>query len=217
MPGYLRMEDRPGGNLPRACHPAGRPGRLTCYFAQGTKLGPLSCRYFSGLVNSGELMMWSAELRLQAMDTSYSTARRSSAFTSTSCGCGVSGSQKKKTASMRPSAISVPSWASPPIGPESMSWMGVSRADCSVSPVVRVAKIVHLDSVPRLYVAHSTISSLRRSWATRATTGRGLSARGSLVTLFSMLHSVTRVCHRRIMNYALRHEVPESPAYSPDG
>jgi len=29
-----------------------------------------------------------------------------------------------------------------------------------------------------------------------------------------MLHSVTRFCHRRIMNYALRHEVPESPAYS---
>ena len=35
------------------------------------------------------------------MGTSYNTASLSSAFTSTSCGCGVSGSQKKNTASMR--------------------------------------------------------------------------------------------------------------------
>src|SRR5207248_4243436 len=135
--------------------------------------------------------MWSAELRLQAIGTSYSTANRNRAFTSTSCGCGVSGSQKKNTASMRPSAISEPSCASPPKGPESNSWMGASMADCSVSPVVRVAKMVQRDSVPRLKRAHSTISSLRRSCATRATMGRATSGLGICVTVPSMPHSVT--------------------------
>src|SRR5438105_4203104 len=49
------------------------------------------------------------------MGMSCSTANRRSILTSTSCGWAVSGSQKKTTTSMRPSAMSAPSCASPPV------------------------------------------------------------------------------------------------------
>src|SRR5207302_9658950 len=44
--------------------------------AHGATCGPRSCRYFTGVATRGELTMWSAELRSQAVGTSYSTARR---------------------------------------------------------------------------------------------------------------------------------------------
>ena len=46
--------------------------------------------------------MKSADARLQAMGTFQTTAIRSSALTSGSCGCGSSGSQKKMRQSISP-------------------------------------------------------------------------------------------------------------------
>ena len=70
---------------------AGGPGAVS-----GVKLGAYSS-CMSGLERTK-----SAVARLQAIGMLWTTAIRSSAFTSTSCGCGESGSQKKITASIRP-------------------------------------------------------------------------------------------------------------------
>ena len=52
--------------------------------------------------------MKSAVARLHATGMLHTTATRSSAFTSGSCGCGSSGSQKKTSTSFSPSAMRAP-------------------------------------------------------------------------------------------------------------
>ena len=76
---------------------------LRIYFAKTAAFARRYSRPSSGLESTK-----SAVARLQAIGTSYTTAIRSSALTSTSCGCGASGSQKKTTRSMRPSATAAP-------------------------------------------------------------------------------------------------------------
>src|SRR5674476_597173 len=65
-------------------------------------------------------MIMSAVAKLVATGTFHKVARRSSALTSGSWGCGSSGSQKKITMSMSPSAILAPICWSPPSGPDSL-------------------------------------------------------------------------------------------------
>ena len=61
--------------------------------------------------------MKSAVARLHATGMLQTTATRSSALTSGSCGCGSSGSQKKTSTSISPSAMRAPICWSPPNGP----------------------------------------------------------------------------------------------------
>src|ERR1035437_5710164 len=65
-------------------------------------------------------MIMSAVAKLVATGTFHKVARRSSALTSGSWGCGSSGSQKKITMSMSPSAILAPICWSPPSGQDAM-------------------------------------------------------------------------------------------------
>src|SRR5438067_5766634 len=94
---------------------------------------------------------------------------RRSAFTSTSCECGASGSQKKTTKSMRPSAIAAPTCWSPPSGPLRKRVTGRSSSRAMSEPVVPVAYSSCRESVPRLKRAHSNRSAFLLSWAMSAT------------------------------------------------
>ena len=83
--------------------------------------------------------MKSAEARLQATGMLRTTATRSRAFTSGSCGCGSSGSQKNTSRSIPPSAIRAPICWSPPYGPLRKQVTGRPSRSCSRWPVVAVA------------------------------------------------------------------------------
>ncbi len=83
--------------------------------------------------------MKSAEERLQATGMFHTTAMRSSALMSGSCGSGSSGSQKKITKSTSPSEILAPICWSPPSGPLSSLWIDRSSSSSSNAPVVPVA------------------------------------------------------------------------------
>ena len=77
--------------------------------------------------------------RAQVVGMFHTTAMRTRAFTSESCGCGLIGSQKKTSMSRRPDAIRAPICWSPPSGP---LWKQVTgRSSCLPSslPVVPVA------------------------------------------------------------------------------
>src|SRR5579863_7716473 len=93
---------------------------------------------------------------------------RNSAFTSTSCECGASGSQKKTTKSILPSAIAAPTCWSPPSGPLRKRVTGRSSSRATSEPVVPVAYRSCRDSVPRLNFAHSSRSAFLLSWAMSA-------------------------------------------------
>src|SRR5690242_8503256 len=93
---------------------------------------------------------------------------RSSAFTSTSCECGASGSQKKTTKSMRPSAMAAPTCWSPPSGPLRNRVTGKSSSRSMSEPVVPVAYRSCRESVPRLKRAHSSRSPFLLSCAMSA-------------------------------------------------
>ena len=84
------------------------------------------------------------------------TASRSSALTSGSCGCGSSGSQKKTRKSISPSAISAPSCWSPPSGPLWSFWTPTPSSSSRSVPVVPVATSSWRSRMWRLYFAHST-------------------------------------------------------------
>ena len=104
---------------------------------------------------------------VQATGMFQTTAIRSSAFTSGSCGRGWSGSQKKIRKSISPSAMRAPICWSPPRGP---LWSTVTSRPSSSrtsAPVVAVAYRVWAASTARLNVAHSSRSRFRWSWATR--------------------------------------------------
>src|SRR5438128_1268984 len=98
----------------------------------------------------------------------HTTAIRSSAFTSTSCGCGSSGSQKKITESSRPSAIAAPTCWSPPSGPLRNRFTGRPSSSAISAPVVPVACRSCLASVSRLKRAQSSMSALQLSCAISA-------------------------------------------------
>src|SRR5690348_4107180 len=93
---------------------------------------------------------------------------RSRAFTSTSCECGASGSQKKTTKSIRPSAIAAPTCWSPPSGPLRNRATGRASSRSMSEPVVPVAYSSCRESVPRLKRAHSRRSAFLLSCAMSA-------------------------------------------------
>ena len=93
---------------------------------------------------------------------------RRSAFTSTSCGCGSSGSQKKMTESISPSAILAPICWSPPKGPLLSFWTRRPSSFSRSPPVVPVATSRWPARVSRLKRAHSSRSCFLLSWAMRA-------------------------------------------------
>ena len=95
--------------------------------------------------------MKSAEARLQATGMFQTTAMRSKALTSGSCGCGCSGSQKKMTRSTVPSAMRAPICWSPPRGPLCSLITGVCNASSSSVPVVPVANSSWWANRSRLY------------------------------------------------------------------
>src|SRR5512139_2991116 len=112
--------------------------------------------------------MKSAVARLQATGMFQTTAIRSNAFTSASCGCSVSGSQKKIIKSISPSAILAPICWSPPNGPLRNLWIGVSSTSSSSLPVVPVAYSSCSIRRRLFHLAHSRRSCFLLSWATRA-------------------------------------------------
>jgi hypothetical protein len=83
--------------------------------------------------------IWSAAEGDMAQGMSYSTASRSSDFTSTSCGRLDIGSVKNISPSSRPSAIIAPSCASPPQGPLFIRVTVWPKACKTSPPVVPVA------------------------------------------------------------------------------
>lgn len=123
----------------------------------------------------------SAVATFAAIGTFHTAAIRSSALTSGSCGCGSSGSQKKISMSMTPSAIFAPICWSPPTGPDSSRVTGRPSSNSSMVPVVPVAYRWCRDSVPRLNSAQRSSSTFLLSCATRAmwwaTPGMGRSFR----------------------------------------
>ncbi len=84
-------------------------------------------------------MIRSALATLQATGMFQTAAIRSSALTSGSCGCGSSGSQKKNSMSISPSAIFAPICWSPPTGPDRNRCTSSPSSWCSRLPVVPVA------------------------------------------------------------------------------
>ena len=107
--------------------------------------------------------------RLVATGTFQTAASRSSALTSGSCGCGSSGSQKKISVSIAPSAILAPICWSPPTGPLRKRCTGRPISYSRSVPVVPVAYSVWLDRVGRLKSAQDSSSCFLLSWATIAT------------------------------------------------
>lgn len=99
---------------------------------------------------SGEEIRKSALARLHAIGMFHTTAIRTSAFTSGSCGCDSSGSQKKTSRSMSPSAILEPICWSPPSGPLWKQVISRPSSSASIRPVESVANRLCLASVPWL-------------------------------------------------------------------
>ena len=114
-----------------------------------------------------------------AVGTLYSVAKRSSAFTSTSCGCADIGSQKNMSTSISLLAIFAPSCWSPPKGPDLSIVISnrefeasLQRRSISVSATMRPVVPVHIrrcdNSFSQFHATHSARSCFMASCATSA-------------------------------------------------
>ena len=120
--------------------PRGRPALLSAYApASGAKRSCSTTRRSYDCSISGLESRKSAVARLQAMGVLCTTVTRSRALTLTSWGCASSGSQKKITRSMRPSAMAAPTCWSPPRGPLRKRVTGRPSSLAMSPPVVPVA------------------------------------------------------------------------------
>src|ERR1017187_6643787 len=134
-------------------------------YGRGTESGML---WAEGSSIIGEEIRKSALARLQATGMFHTTASRSSALTSVSCGCGWSGSQKKSSRSKPPSGILAPIGWSPPSGPLRKQVTSSPSSSLSSRPVVPVASRSWELSRARLYRAHSIRSVFLLSCAMSA-------------------------------------------------
>jgi glutathione peroxidase len=107
--------------------------------------------------------------RLHADGTLYSHVSLSKAFTSTSCGIGVSGSGKKMSAAIRPSVICAPICWSPPRGPlATLSTTRLGQRAIICVPVVPVATSEQRSNTLRCCATKSHSSAFLESCAIKA-------------------------------------------------